>query len=221
MPELLREHFCCFEVFFLLLSPSVFHLLAVFQSVPLAFMLSYFSSSFLCFILPFQKNDQVKASSNLTSATKAKVSAKPQHQKEEFSREMLVFLFIWQVCLLCVQASNPTNFLKSHSFLCSSKSLTFYLTFLAVMLASTQAREWHNLRWGLRTVHMLWSLRCVWWHDRSMLGECPYRKQWIWPTCMQYTCAIELVTSETWNNQGEKSQRVTEEIFMLRLGIPS
>lgn len=61
----------------LLLSSSVFCLLAIFQSVPLALMLSYFSSSFLCFILPFQKNDQVKASSNLTPANKAKVSAKP------------------------------------------------------------------------------------------------------------------------------------------------
>lgn len=105
-----ENSFCCFEGFFILLSSSVFQLLAVFQSVPLAFMLSYFRSSFLCFILPFQKNDQVKASSNSTPAPKAKVSAKPQHQKEGFSREMLVFLFIWQVCLLCVQASNPRNF---------------------------------------------------------------------------------------------------------------
>lgn len=73
-------------------------------------MLSYFSSSFLCFIFPFQKNDQVKASSNLTPANKAKLSAKPYHQEEELYREMLVFILIWQVWVLCVQVSNSTDF---------------------------------------------------------------------------------------------------------------
>lgn len=184
-------------------------------------MLSYFSSLFLCFILPFQKNDQVKASSNLTPAAKAKVSAKPQHQKEEISREMLVFLFIWHVCLFCVQASNPTKFLKSCSFLCSSKSFTFYPTYLSVMLASTQACEWYNFWWSLCTVYMLWSCRCVWWHHRSVPGKCHCREQGTWPASIQYTCAIELVTSETWNNQEEKSQQVTEEILMLMLRMPS
>lgn len=61
----------------LFLAPSAFCLVAIFKSVALALMLSYFSSSFLCFILPFQKNVQVKDSSNLTPANKAKVSAKP------------------------------------------------------------------------------------------------------------------------------------------------
>lgn len=63
----------------LFLAPSAFCLVAIFQSVALALMLSYFSSSFLYVILPFQfqKNVQVKDSSNLTPANKAKVSAKP------------------------------------------------------------------------------------------------------------------------------------------------
>lgn len=89
------------------------------------------------------------------------------------------------------------------------------------MLAPTQACEWHNLWWSLRTVYVLWSCRRVWWHHRSMCGKCPFRKQWTWPTSTQYTCATDLVTSETWNNQEEKNQLVTEELFMLRLRIPS
>lgn len=111
--------------------------------------------------------------------------------------------------------------LKIPFLLCSNWSLTFYVTFLAVMLASTQACEWHDLWWSLCTLYVLWSRRCVWWHHRSMCGKCPCRKQWTWPTSTQYTCATELVTSDTWNNGEEKSQWVTEEVFMLRLRIPS
>lgn len=71
----------------LLLFPSVFCLLGIFQAVPLALTLSYFSSSFLRFILPFQRSNQVKASSNLTPACEAEVSAKAEHQEEQLSRE--------------------------------------------------------------------------------------------------------------------------------------
>lgn len=201
MPELLREHFVVFKFFFLLLSPSVFHLLAVFQSVPLAFMLSYFSSSLLCLFYHFRR--MIKLKLPLISHLLLRLRSVQSHstRKKKFLEKCWYFYSFGKYVLLCVQASTPTKLLKSHSFLCSNKSLTFYLTSLSVVLASTQAREWHHLWWSLRTVYVLWSRRCVWWHHRSMPGECPHGQQSI-----QYTCAIELVTSEIWNHQEEESQ---------------
>lgn len=222
LPELLRKHFCCFEVFspFSLLQYFTFWL---FFGLYLLLWCCHISVLHF-FALFYHFRRAIKLRLPLISHLPLRLRSVQSHstRKKNFLEKCWYFYSFGKygfcVCKHRIQQNfkNPiTSSVQARVY------LSFYLTFLAVMLASAQACEWHNFWWSLCTMYMFWSCRHVWWHHRRMPGKCHYRKQWTWPTSLQYTCAIGLVTSETWNNQEEKSQRVTEEIFMLWLRISS
>lgn len=85
-------------------------------------MVSYFSSSFLCFILSFQKDDQVKASSNLTSANNAR-SIQSHSTKNKFPKKYWRFYSFDKNVFLCVCIK--FNYILKLQTICCTFSLQY------------------------------------------------------------------------------------------------